>query len=177
MKRILLVLVTLLVLSLTLTGCATAQQQRDASIVERAKIFARAEALYPLPQTSNFPAREMLVKFTEREDLKRHLYYIYVYSDVGTIIGYYVAQSFPVSTNAFLSSTQDYYQNGAVLTAPSLDGIYYGGSGAAAGDGWFFFDATTDALVILYGFKIFVLDQPLKVDAPRLIIQQEGITE
>ncbi len=168
-SKVLLVVVAFLVgLLPLLTACSDAHLQREASIKARSQTFERAEMMYPIPQTQGFPARQMLVKFTEREDLTNHLYYVYVYSDVGTIIGYYVAQSFPVSTNAFLSSTEDETTNGAVLTAPSLDGIYYGGSGASSGDGWFFFDATTDALVILYGFKIFVLDQPLKVDAPRI---------
>ena len=169
MKKVFLIFLILIVL---LTGCTQASVQRVRSVEQRAKMFARAEKIYPIPLTVNFPAREMLVKFTEREDVKNHPYYVYVFSDVGTIIGYYVAQSFPVSINAFLSSTEE-FNNGAILTAPSLDGIYYGGSGAVSGDGWFFFDAATDALVILYGFKIFVIDQPLKVEAKRLEIAVE----
>jgi hypothetical protein len=134
-------------------------------------MFARAEKLYPVPNTKNFPARESLIKYTERQD-EPHVYYVYVITGTGTILGYYVAQSFPVSTNAFLSSTEDITQWG-IATAPSLDGIYYGGSGSSSGSGWFFFDATTNALVTIYGdgvLGIFVADQPLKVDAPRFEI-------
>lgn len=171
MKKLLFIAVVLIILLPIMASCDDAEGQRDRATDQRAEVFARAEALYPIPFTENFPAREMLVKFTEREDLINHPYYIYVFSDVGTIIGYYVAQSYPVSTNAFLSSTEDLTSYG-IATAPSLDGIYYGGSGASSGDGWFFFDATTDALVILYGFKIFVLDQPLMIDAPRIIVSE-----
>lgn len=157
-----LILVSLLVVTL---GCTTAGKQREQSIQSRAEMFARAEAQIPQPIPTNFLARKMLAKYVERQDVPDHPFYIYILSDVGTIIGYYVSQAAPVNINAFLSSTEDYYTNGAVLTAPSLDGIYYGGAGSSqGGDGWFFFDAASDALVILYGVKMFVVDQPLKIE-------------
>ncbi len=138
-------------------------------------MFARAEAQYPLPQPNNFLARKMLVKYTNRQDIPDHPFYIYVLSDVGTIIGYYVSQAAPVNVNAFLSSTEDVSMgNGrVVLQAPSLDGIYYGGAGASGGNNWFFFDAQTDALIILYDVKLFVADQPLKVDAKPILVQSK----
>jgi len=173
MKRTLTVTSVLLVLSLLigLVGCTPAEVQRNKAIDQRAQMFARAEAKYPVPQNSNFPLRQSLVKYTERGDLTNHLYYVYVLADTGNIIGYYVAQGQPVSINAFLSSTEDATDNG-VLTAPSLDGIFYGGAGASAdANGWFFFDAATDALVILYGVKLFVADQPLKVDAKAITVE------
>lgn len=169
MKRLLIASVILTII-LTTVGCSTASQQRQEAISQRAQMFALAQAKYPIPQTTNFPAREALVKYTERQDIKGHLYYVYVVADTGTIFGYYVSSTPPVSTNAFLSSTEDSTQYG-VLTAPSLDGIYYGGSGASSGAGWFIFDAETDALITIFGFNIFVADQPLAIDAKPILIK------
>lgn len=145
------------------------REQRQSSLNTRAGAFTRAEALYPAPRTENFPLRRDLVKFTEREDLLNHPWYVYILSDVGTVLGYYVADGVPVNSCTFLSSTEDVdsTDNGkVVLTAPSLDGIFYGGGGAAAGcDEWFFFDASTDAMIKIRGVKFFVADQPLKLQA------------
>ena len=174
MKKLFGLILTGCILLALLAGCSQASQQRDKSIRSRAQMFARAEAQIPLPQPSNFLARKMLAKYTIRQDVPDHPFYVYVLSDVGNIIGYYVAQAAPVNVNAFLSSTEDYV-SGAVMTAPSLDGIYYGGAGASqGGDGWFFFDAATDALIIIYGMKLFVADQPLKVDAKPILVQAKA---
>lgn len=173
-KKVLLV-IGILVLLLVIGCDSNSDFQREEAIVTRSKAFARAEALYPVPWTQNFPMRQALVKYTERQDLINHPYYIYVLADTGNIIGYYVAQSQPVNINAFLSSTQDTYgaDGRVVLDAPSLDGIFYGGAGASASDGWFFFDAETDALVILYGVKLFVADQPLRIEAKPITVNTE----
>jgi len=59
----------------------------------------------------------------------------------------------------------------AVITAPSLDGIYYGGGGAAAGcDEWFFFDSATNALIKIRGVKFFTADQPLSLNAEPITV-------
>ncbi len=143
-------------------------QQRIDSIETRTEQFAKAEVLYPVPNQENFPLREQLVKFTERQDLINHPTYVYILADTGQIVGYYVAKTFPVSICAFLSSTEDVRTSShgnLILTAPSLDGIYYGGAGSSSAcNGWFFFDQATDALIEIIGVNIFVSDQPLQVD-------------
>ena len=162
----------LVVSLLVISGCTTAEQQRGKAINTRADAFAKAERQTPQPIPSNFLARKMLAKYVVRQDVPDHPFYVYVLADTGNILGYYVAQAAPVNVNAFLSSTED-ARNGYVLTAPSLDGIFYGGSGSSqGGDGWFFFDAATDALVILYGVKMFVSDQPLNLDVKPIKIRE-----
>ena len=177
MRIILIILGFSIIISMLLfIGCVTPDlvtEQRKRNVIDRELVFAEAEALIPQPRPSNFPARRMLAKFVERQDSPDHPFYVYVLSDVGNIIGYYVAQAAPVNICAFLSSTEKVYGT-LKLTAPSLDGIYYGGAGSSSGcDGWFLFDAATDALVIIYGAKLFVVDQPLRVEAQPILIQQE----
>jgi hypothetical protein len=167
------ILLSIMVISLLviMSSCTTAEIQRDKSVQSRAEMFAKAEVQVPQPIPNNFLARKMLAKYVERQDTPDHPFYIYILSDMGTNIGYFVAQAAPVNINAFLSSTEDATSYG-VLTAPSLDGIYYGGSGSSqGGDGWFFFDAATDALIVLYGVKMFVSDQPLKIDVKPFTVE------
>jgi hypothetical protein len=148
--------------------------QRQESVDVRTNAMERAEALFPAPYTKNFPIREVLVEYTKRQDLKNHPWYTYVFSDTGAITHYFVSTTLPVSTNAFLGATTSVvYSNGGNLEmdAPSLDGIYYGGSGSASSmNGWIFVDATTGALGVIYGCKIMTFDAPLLLETePQLI--------
>lgn len=174
MRRLIAVLLLIGALGITLAACngdsAKKQtMQRRQSIAARADAFARAEAAAPLPRPTNFPLRKALVEFTKRQDLTNHPWYVYILADTGNMIGYYVATTVPINACDFLSSTEDVRDDddgNLVLTAPSLDGMFYGGSGASSGcDAWFFFDSTTNALIQIRGVKFFSTDQPLKVDA------------
>jgi len=137
--------------------------------------MARAEALAPAPHTENFPLRETLIKYTLRQDMVNHPWYTYIMSDTGAITHYFVSTTLPVSTNAFLGSTEIIHSdsNGkVVLTAPSLDGIYYGGSGSSSNqNGWIFIDAATGAMGVVYGHKILTFDAPLMLETDALLIQ------
>lgn len=157
-------------------GDSKADDQRRASVHARADAFERAQAAAPLPHTKNFPLRKALVEMTERQDAVNHPWYIYILADTGNIIGYYVAKTVPVNACDFLSSTEDvqYDDDGnVVLTAPSLDGMFYGGAGASSGcDAWFFFDAATNALIQIRGVHFFSTDQPLRVEAQPISVQR-----
>jgi hypothetical protein len=169
-KKIVLIL-SVFVMVFILIGCDTSAVQRDQSVKTRTEMFERAQSQVPEPIPDNFLARKMLAKYVERQDVPDHPFYIYVLAETGNIIGYYVSQAAPVNINAFLSSTEDVRTSGAIATAPSLDGIFYGGAGSSqGGDGWFFFDAASDALIILYGVKMFVADQPLKIYAKPITV-------
>lgn len=148
---------------------ATADQQREQALKQRTQAFARAEAQIPTPTPQNFPLRRALAEFTDRQDLVNHPWYIYLLGQNGNTIGYYVAKTVPINACDFLSSTQQVHnsdQGSTVLTAPSLDGIYYGGSGAASGcDSWFFFDYSSNALIQIRGVNWYSADKPLAIDA------------
>lgn len=149
---------------------------RNASVKARTQTFARAQAAAPLPRTVNFPQRKALVEFTERQDLTDHPWYVYVLADTGNVLGYYVAKTVPINACNFLSSTEEVHtewEGTTVLTAPSLDGIYYGGAGASSGcDAWFFFDSATNALIQIRGVNFFTADQPLRLDAKPIRVER-----
>lgn len=172
MRRLILLLIVLLVAASACVeeGDDTLQKQRTRSIHARAKTFERAEASAPIPTVENFPLRKALVEFTRRQDAVNHPWYVYILAETGNAIGYYVARTVPVNACNFLSSTEEVRDSGdgsgIILTAPSLDGIYYGGSGASSGcDSWFFFDSATNALVQIRGVNWYAADQPLRIDA------------
>lgn len=176
--RILSAIVVATCLLTLLVGCEEGDpetRQRNTSIDQRAEMFARAEALYPVPQTVNFPLRQVLAEYTKREDLVNHPWYTYILNDMGNITHYFVSTALPVNSCAFLSSTEDVetrYEGTIVLTAPSLDGIYYGGSGAASAcNGWIFIDAGTGAMGLAFGTKIITFDAPLLLDTEPVRIQ------
>lgn len=150
---------------------------------QRAASFDRAQAKFPVPHTENFPMREALVKYTERQDLLNHPWYIYIASecfqcDGGVSYQFFVGQTYPQSTCNFLSNTEApvHFDNLGtyMLTAPSLDGIYYGGGGSQGGGcDYFFFDAASDSMqVIQHDWKWFVSDQPLDLQAEQIKVAQ-----
>ena len=151
------------------------EAQRKEAVDVRAKLFEKAEARYPVPNNVNFPARELLVEYTKRQDLKNHPWFVYIMTDFGQITHYFVAKQMPVSSCAFLSSTEVVRENSygsLLLTAPSTDGIYYGGSGAAAAcNGWVFIDAATDVMGVIYGMNIMVYDAPLILETEPALLQ------
>lgn len=114
---------------------------------------------------------------TARDDLLNHPWYIYILGLNGNVIGYYVSKTDPVNACDFLSSTEDLHHDGdkggfAITTAPSFDGIYYGGAGSASAcDAWVFLDAATNALVKIRGLPFYVADQPLRLDAKPIRVQ------
>lgn len=160
---------------LTLSACTLAdngEDNRRDAVQQRERVFDKAQKLYPVVEPVNFPIRKALVEFTIRQDQINHPWYIYLQGMTGEVYGYFVGQTYPVSTCNFLSSSETISssQNGkVVLTAPSLDGIFYGGGGASAAcDGFFFFDVTTNAMITFSSPNWFATDQPLQIDAPRL---------
>jgi len=171
--------VLLAVMSVLLMGASCdgnkATEQRNRSIETRSEMFARAEAKIPVPRTENFPLRVVLAEYTRRQDLLNHPWYTYILSDTGQATHYFVSTTVPVNSCAFLGSTEDVetkYEGTIVLTAPSLDGIYYGGSGAASAcNGWIFIDAATGVMGMVFGTKIMTFDAPLILETEPILIR------
>lgn len=174
------VLAALLLITVT-SACTMAyaknggnDELRIKSVAVRMDNMEKAVGLWPDPVLQNYPMREALVKYTERQDLLNHPYYIYILAFDGSPIGYYVGQTYPQSSCNFLGSTQQIlpdYEGDPMVTAPSYDGIFYGGGGASNGcTSFFFFDAATDAMQVFSADTWLVSDAPISLyeDAPML---------
>lgn len=180
-KRVAISLFAILAFALfTAESCneGAGEQVRRDSVDLRNEVFAAAELKFPSPRPVNFPAREALVEYTNRQDRPNHPYYVYLLGENGNVINYFVSKTLPVNNCAFLSSTEDvedYGQTDLITTAPSLDGIFYGGAGASAAcDGLIIFDQVTDAMLIVYGGRTIVSDMPLKLDLKPIQIEVVG---
>src|SRR6478609_4454796 len=183
--RILSLILMLVVVGGFVAACDTTQQGQDenrkTAVQDRESNYDRASARWPAPtDLSNFPMREALVKYTERQDLVNHPWYTYIMTMNGQYIGYFVTETYPQSTCNFLSSTERFVdlpdaQWGAA-SAPSYDGIFYGGGGASAAcESMFFFDKTTNAMITFGGpIAYFTSDAPLQIDVQQLTTQPAG---
>ena len=173
----LLKVVPVLILAIFVLGACSfegepGENNRKDAVTTREKTFDRAEHAVPLYIPQNFPIRQALVEYTARQDMLNHPWYIYLMGMDGTYIGYYVGKTYPINSCNFLSSTEivDSSSNGkVVLTAPSLDGIFYGGGGSSAAcNSMFFFDVNTNAMITFSAPIWFASDVPLQVEAKRL---------
>lgn len=161
--RLLICLITLLFV----TACQPpAESSRESGEKAQEGIMKRALAKVPVPHVSNFQTRDTVAKWMRRMDRPSKTFYVYLLADTGQTIGYYVAQTRPVSICAMLTppdrEVEVLGEPHPLGSAPALDGVYYG-EGACSGV--YFFDAETDAYVEISGMDYFVSDQPLSVDA------------
>lgn len=167
MRRLLGLILVLTLFSLACESETTkqnrrAQHQREAQVEkatrDRTFTFEQAQRVHTVPKLENFPLRAALVEFTKRQDMLNHPWYVYILGENGNMIGYYTARTYPQNACNFLSSTAG--------GLPSLDGVFYGGSGASgACTAVFFFDNATNAMVVVDRLATFATDVPLDVNA------------
>lgn len=137
--------------------------------------ISRATAAVPVPKTNNFVARSNLAEYMRRMDDPNKVWFVYVMTEVGQVLGYHVG-TYPQSVCTFMTepenvewrsyrSTHGNTLASAVTTAPALDGVYYGAGGC---DTYFMFDETTSSMILLSGLNFMAYDQPLDMDVPAL---------
>lgn len=165
--------VSMAVLTLSLTACDIEASSRDVNMRQQENIMTRATKAVPVPQVNNFLAREAVAKQVKRLDEKGKLFYVYVTTPMGQIMGYYVSNTRPVATCSLLTPPEEQEGNGNganVMKAPGLGGTY---SPNPSCGGVFFFDAETDAYIEISGLSYFVSDQPLALKAEPIKVQQK----
>jgi len=174
LRKSFLVLGVFVLTAAMLAGCkdsgTTAEGER-----EQERTMERAREAVPTPMPTNFQTRETVAKWMRRMDQPNKEFYIYILSDVGTYIGYYIAERRPVNICTFLTPPKrEYGVRGSgpnpLGPAPALDGVYYGSNGCTA---WYFFDAATDAYIELGGVKYYMSDQPLALDVEQIKVKVE----
>lgn len=176
MRRSITVLLFVLV-SVFLVACngslQTSQTTSEKQEAQRTSNMDKADAQVPVPQTSNFIARETVAEYMRRMDQPDKLFYIYLLADTGQVLGYHVSRGQPVNICTFMTPPDRvdelYNEPDVVRSAPALDGLYYGSSACNIE---YFFDAETDALVQLRDIKMIISDQPLSLNAEPITVKQ-----
>lgn len=171
MKKLLYILLTLVILA---TGVIVIACGREPSVQEVDKqaqedILSRAQASEPVYQIQNFLSREAINEWLKRVDVPNKLWYIYLLSDSGAMIGYHVSRTIPLSYGVSITNPAQRITGSwgnVVMPAPGLDGVFYTGSDPSI---HFCFDAETDAL-ITFSCEFVYYDMPLDVEVPRLKI-------
>lgn len=165
--------VSMAVLALSLTACDIEASSRDVNMRQQEDVMTRATKAVPVPQVNNFLAREAVAKQVKRLDEKGKLFYVYVTTPMGQIMGYYVSNTRPVATCSLLTPPEEQEGNGNganVMKTPGLGGTY---SPNPSCGGVFFFDAETDAYIEISGLSYFVSDQPLALKAEPIKVAQK----
>lgn len=150
---------------------------REDNERKQESLMKRANQAVKVPSTTNFQARRTVAKWQHRMDKPSKTFYVYLLANNGQAIGYYVAQSRPISMCARLTPTDRevgvHGQGPNPLgNAPALNGVYYAGGGGCGTH--YFFDAETDAYIeISPDMKYFVSDQPLSLKAEAIRVKAE----
>ena len=169
MKK-LIVAVSIMVSTLFLAGCEE-ESTRQSGVREQEGIMSKAIQSSPTYVPNNFLTRRAVNKWMERMDVPDKTFYIYLMGNNGNHIGYYVGQTRPICSSTLLTPPdRNLRRDGqAVVSAPSLDGVYAGGECSS----YFFFDAETDAYIEIQGLNFFVSDMPLNLDVQAITVRAE----
>lgn len=167
MKRILLALIFgFLFLGCDLNSASTYNQSREANS-QITSALVTSQSTIPVPSLSYFQERRTIAKWATHWDRPSAACYVYLVS-YGQIIGYYVSDGKPASTNSFLTPSyrEDYRgEGGAVNTElPDIDGCY-----GENNPGIRFFTASGIAVEWAGdGASYIYSDAPLQINAPLL---------
>ncbi len=123
MKKIVLLVAAALVLFFTLTAESCSSNAREQATAKQNNLAEVAITTTPIPNLSYFPERRTIARWAEAWDKPDIPTYVYLIS-FGKVIGYYVCNGKPASTKSYLTPEEQYYTNGATLSAPDIDGTY-----------------------------------------------------
>ena len=178
MKKLIVILLTFLMLSSLIgcndddeTGWGTAQKE-EMKITNINQL--RLQVATPPPVIEKSLERENLKERLIRFNDENKVSYIYLLSDMGSVITFFPIRGKVSSVNSMLTTTEQivtggYSDNrwGVAISSPDLDGSY-----GSNGDAIFFF--TTEGVYCEWNGKYFLCDRPLKLTtAPILIYDEE----
>ena len=189
LKRLLIIVAIILVIGVTLVGCKTTPdkdiipQSSDKEVQN--EILSKGQSVEPVYQVENFLARNAINRWSKRMDDPSKVWYVYEFSETGSVLRYYISSTVPLSYGVSLTSpmmpfegiihldgggdSSVAYVEDLVLPAPGVDGVFYAGVDE---DLYFFFDAETDALVMTNN-RLSFSDKPIALyaDAPRIVFE------
>lgn len=175
MKKVFVSAVLLIALALLMSAsadsCSSEPSARQVTEVAQKTTAETALVSVPIPTVSYFQERRTIAKWTERWDKPAIATYVYLVS-FGTIIGYYVADGKPASTQSYLFAEEQivddpygsYDAGGQVVSAPDIDG-----TNGTNNPGIRFFTAEGTAVEWAgSGASYIYSDAPLPLNVPRL---------
>jgi len=161
-------------------GCAeTASDTPGQTQMQEAKLTEgnqqRLISACPAPELDNSLERENLKRRLEFLNDAEHEMYVYLLSNDGKVITYYVTNGKVSSLNSYLTTNEQIIEDpygygegrqGQVLESPDLDGSYGWNN-----EGIFFF--TTDGAYVEWNGLYIESSQPFTMTTPPVIIKQE----
>ena len=152
--------------ALLVTG-SSCNSDLDASHAVQQDVMERAIDAVPPYQPTEFPAREAINWYLQETEAASE-WYVYALNEEGTPVFYVVSSIKPLNICVSISSP-DRKTPAGVISAPALDGVYYGGAGC---DAYYMQDVTTGNFIEIAGrtFTIISSKVPLglETDAIRL---------
>ena len=164
-KKILIGLIALVLCIMPLMGQSCDNEYTSDREAQR-DILSMGQEAVPIPEITNFLARQAIAEYMVRMDTPNKLWYIYVYADSGAFLGYFISRTYPISIGVAMSQPDRLY-NGAVISSPGIDAVFYNGVDPVL---YYFFDATSNAMCLLRGELWLAFDAPLVLDVPQLVI-------
>lgn len=170
------VIVLMTVLTIALMGCALTPQQND---LERSNeiqqdVLQNAFDSVPPYQPNDFAARKAINWYLQETE-SFDTWYVYAVNREGIPMFYVVSDFKPQNICVSITAPDrlhDDYDWGATISAPALDGVYYGGAGC---DAYYMRDATTGGFIELAGqtYTLISSKNPLflETDVQRLEIK------
>ena len=128
MKKIVIgILLALIVVTMS-CGMGVSEPSGTTRNERAAQATANTSAtVVPIPQIQHFPERQTIARWARTFDVPNITCYLYLISS-GNIIGYYVTNGKPASTQSYLTPSMEYAANGSTAYSnkelPDIDGTY-----------------------------------------------------
>lgn len=122
------------------------------------------QAKQPADGMAYSPTRNSLKEWAGTWEEQGKLSYVYFFGANGDKVGYFIFEGLPVSYCASLTPVDDINRDAspdAIVTAPSIDGVYYSGSGCTQFFGYEAGTGTYFEFTAGGSFNYFLSDNPL----------------
>ena len=105
MKKILFISLVVILLMVTVVGCGDRElTPQEVDKAKQEEILDRGQTAEPAYMTNNFLSRKAINKWLERMDDPSKTWYVYEFSDMGSVLRYYISSTVPLSYGVGISN-------------------------------------------------------------------------